>query len=375
MSAPLSLILNPDVEHTFPPADDADEDCMSVGSEPMSPSSSNGHDMDTDSVRAQSPCLSLYSVTSSMQEFGRALNNHSEVYRLPADEPELNRLRKQHTILTKVTGKYSSLMAEVMLEPDFEEPGRQKKVVDLGCGSGSWSFDVARDFPDSENIAIDLVPMQIGTMPPNCTSEVDDINLGMEHYYNHFNVAHTRLVASGVADYRKLIKQMSRMVRAGGLIDVTEWDFNAYDEWFQRIEVDTKVVCAPWWPKWLAFAKESINAFGGDINAATDLYDTVVETRNFEQVSYRDSWLPSSPWKEGDAFNIGIGQGMLEDISDFMDSGRPLLLGRGYSEEVVDTLQVNALEELKANRSRTWIRLQSVDGIKRKDIPPARTFK
>ena len=30
-------------------------------------------------------------------------------------------------------------------------------------------------------------------------SEVDDINLGLEHFYGDFNVVHTRLIASGVS--------------------------------------------------------------------------------------------------------------------------------------------------------------------------------
>jgi hypothetical protein len=55
-------------------------------------------------------------------------------------------------------------------------------------------------------------------MPPNCRcgafsvlslsliflitrsrSEVDDINLGLEHFYGDFNVVHARLISSGVS--------------------------------------------------------------------------------------------------------------------------------------------------------------------------------
>lgn len=30
-------------------------------------------------------------------------------------------------------------------------------------------------------------------------SEVDDINLGLEHFYGDFNVVHARLISSGVS--------------------------------------------------------------------------------------------------------------------------------------------------------------------------------
>ena len=35
-------------------------------------------------------------------------------------------------------------------------------------------------------------------------SEVDDINLGLEHFYGDFNVVHTRLIASGVSSLLSL---------------------------------------------------------------------------------------------------------------------------------------------------------------------------
>lgn len=50
------------------------------------------------SMRSASPAPSVFSFTSSLraqayrQEYGRGLNNYSDVYRLPADDEELERL-------------------------------------------------------------------------------------------------------------------------------------------------------------------------------------------------------------------------------------------------------------------------------------------
>jgi len=52
------------------------------------------------SVRSSSPAPSVLSMTSSMRaqafilEYGRGINNYSEVYRLPADDEEMDRLRE-----------------------------------------------------------------------------------------------------------------------------------------------------------------------------------------------------------------------------------------------------------------------------------------
>lgn len=57
--------------------------------------SATSHDVE---MRSVSPAPSVYSVTSSIRaasyrhEYGRGINNYSDVYRLPADDEEFERL-------------------------------------------------------------------------------------------------------------------------------------------------------------------------------------------------------------------------------------------------------------------------------------------
>lgn len=189
-------------------ADDSDyfmdDDAHSVASSasmryaPSTSTSATSHDWE---MRSASPAPSMYSVTSSLRaasyrhEYGRGINNYSEVYRLPADDEEFERLGlsfstsllplnphplpsdHQHIMFMEVMGKYAPPLPEILAEDPSGEP---KAVVDLGCGSGSWSvepvcnvsspcltpscvsriLDVARDFPHCSAVAVDLVPMQ-----------------------------------------------------------------------------------------------------------------------------------------------------------------------------------------------------------------------
>lgn len=95
-------------------SDNDDSDTFSVSSiPPFSPTPSVGASSHTSydiSMRSGSPAPSVWSMTSSLraqafkQEFGRGLNNYSEVYRLPADDEELDRLgmswpSQQHTLV------------------------------------------------------------------------------------------------------------------------------------------------------------------------------------------------------------------------------------------------------------------------------------
>ena len=77
--------------------DESDAYSMTSGSYIMSRRASSVTSADT-SMRSASPGPSIMSISSSLRvnayrhEYGRGLNNYSEVYRLPADDEELERL-------------------------------------------------------------------------------------------------------------------------------------------------------------------------------------------------------------------------------------------------------------------------------------------
>lgn len=334
---------------------------------PSVSTSRTSHDF---SIRSASPVPSVLSVSSSFQaraykhEYGRGINNYSEVYRLPADDEELERLDKQHLLFQEIMGKYPPPLYQVMAD---DVPGETKACLDLGCGSGSWIMEVARDFPHSSCVAVDLVPMQSPYMPENCRSEVDDINLGLEHFYGDFNVVHARLLSSGIKDYHGLIDQISRVLRPGGLVNILEFDFHAYDANHRRIEVDTSTVAGPWWPRWLAFAELAIRNLGGDIDAATHLHEWISNHPAFEDVVYRDFYAPSCSWRSDDERMLHIGETMQEDILAFLKSSIPLVQGSGVPEELATELRTNAEREILESKSKNYIRLQYIYARKKQN--------
>ncbi|KAG6846091.1 hypothetical protein H0H87_006455 [Tephrocybe sp. NHM501043] len=337
---------------------DIDEDdlaCLPPFSPPPSVGGSSHTSYDV-SMRSGSPAPSVFSMTSSVRaqavrhEFGRAINNYSEVYRLPADDEELDRLDQQHEMFKECLGNYPTPMLDIMVD---DVPGERKAVLDLGCGSGGWILDVARDFPDCQAVAVDLVPMQslVSTMPPNCRSEVDDINLGLEHFYGDFNVVHAQLISSGIKDYANLLDQATKVLRPGGLAIFVEWDFDAYTVDCERIKLSTHEIREPWWPRWLAFCKIAIKESGGEVDAADNLREWMSNHPALEDLVYEEFWMPVSAWPEDD-FMKRMGATMGDDICAFLKSGRPLLLGSGVPESIVDEMQHNATVELQTASCR-----------------------
>lgn len=344
---------------------DVDSDIFSVRS---APSSATSYDV---SMRSGSPAPSIYSVTSSIraasyrQEFGRGLNNYSEVYQLPADDEELDRLDKQHDMFKKIIGAYPPPMAEVMAD---DTPWETKSVLDLGCGSGSWIMEVARDFPHCQAVAVDLVPMQSIEMPQNCRSEVDDINLGLQHFYGDFNVVHARLVSSGIKDYQSLIDHISQCLRPGGLMELLEFDFRVYDSDFKPFSLPTGIMEPPWFPRWMSFCNMAVRQRGGSPDAANMLHSWTLQHPDFDDVAYQDYFIPTAPFMDQDPKNDfirGISETFREDIQTFLRSGRPLLLMSGLPEPLVDELGHHTHLELKEARTVSYIHVERVYARKR----------
>ncbi|KAF7426628.1 hypothetical protein PC9H_008997 [Pleurotus ostreatus] len=349
--------------------EDSDDDDMrstvsSLFSSPSDIDMSSGTSYTTDSNRSDSPAPSVLSMTSSMEaatfkiEYGRAINSTSDVYGLPADDEELDRLDRQHLLFIQVMGKCPRVVREY-LTPAF--PGDLRNVLDLGCGSGTWIMEIARDFPNCDAVGVDLVPMQ---SPPN-RSEVDDINLGLQHFCDDFDFVHARLISSGVRTVGTIV---ARTLKPGGYIELMEFDFHSYNKRLQQISVPVGALKQPWWPRWLAYAETAVDQRGGTPDAANHLQEWAERHGAFDEVIYQDHWIPTAPWCMQAPWKHW-GDEMREDIYAFMASGR-------VPESVVNELEEKATEELGGARYGTYIRLQRVIARKRQGwIAPEVVFE
>ncbi|KAF8347040.1 S-adenosyl-L-methionine-dependent methyltransferase, partial [Amanita rubescens] len=321
------------------------------------------------SMRTPSPVPSVISISSSMrenllrQEHGRSLNNYSEVYGLPADEEEWVRLEKQYLLMSKLMGKYAPPLDEIMR--DEGDGTEQKRCLDLGCGNGSWIIELARDYPNCEAVAVDLVPMQSTSIPLNLRSEVDDINLGLEHFYGDFNVVHASLVGSGIKNYERLVDQISHVLRPGGLIDVMEWDFCIYDVNRNKIPLSLELR-PPWMARFIAFVQSAVRGRGGDVDGIGQMETLIQNHPSFEEVEHRDVWFPAVLRPQTDTNLVASAKGIMENNLEFIKSAAPLLLNSGLSPEQLEMLQNNARQELIDGTASHWGRLKRVYARKRR---------
>ncbi|KIO25769.1 hypothetical protein M407DRAFT_24928 [Tulasnella calospora MUT 4182] len=106
-----------------------------------------------------------------------------------------------------------------------EEGESQPAVLDIGSGSGLWMVGMAKMFPHAEIVGMDLAPANLSeSPPPNCRFECDDVNLGLLHCRGGFDVVHVSCVAQGIANYRKMLDEITEVLRPGGVFLAVDGD-------------------------------------------------------------------------------------------------------------------------------------------------------
>jgi SAM-dependent methyltransferase len=85
---------------------------------------------------------------------------------------------------------------------------------------------MARRFPHASVLGVDLAPPPVdtGNFPPNLRFEIDDINLGLDHFYDRYDLVHARCVSGGINDMDKTIVEFQKCLKPGGLLIIMEGD-------------------------------------------------------------------------------------------------------------------------------------------------------
>ncbi|KAF7374735.1 S-adenosyl-L-methionine-dependent methyltransferase [Mycena sanguinolenta] len=100
---------------------------------------------------------------------------------------------------------------------------RPSKVLELGCGTGTWAIQAAKQFPGAQVVAVDQFPLPDRNLPPNMTFHQADLQK-LEFEDGTFDIVHARLVMVHVADGPGTLLRTSRLVKPGGLLLIEDLD-------------------------------------------------------------------------------------------------------------------------------------------------------
>jgi ubiquinone/menaquinone biosynthesis C-methylase UbiE len=125
-------------------------------------------------------------------------------------------------------------------------PGRS--VLDVGCGPGTLTCDLARAVAPGRVVGIDAAADVVeaaragaaGSGPDNVTFEVADL-FALPFRDDSFDVVHAHQVLQHVADPVAALEEMRRVCRPGGRVAARDADYPTFTFWPPEPEVDRAV--------------------------------------------------------------------------------------------------------------------------------------
>ena len=133
-------------------------------------------------------------------------------YMLPKDLTEINRLDFQHYAL-RATLKTNHLAPL----------GNLRNVLDVGCGTGQWCYEMAAAFPSVQVTGFDLEAGKSASFP-NYRFVAGNVLDGLPFPTDRFDYVHQRLLVTGLplTAWPEEVKELVRVTRPGGWIELIE---------------------------------------------------------------------------------------------------------------------------------------------------------
>ncbi|QRV82930.1 methyltransferase domain protein [Ceratobasidium sp. AG-Ba] len=145
----------------------------------------------------------------------------------PADEIELRRHQMRHHILkVLLRGNYVGPVQHV-LRPRAD--GRRPRILDIRTCCGTWAQEMATEFPHCDITSVDIVPITAHVPRPNVVFEVYDIYQGLAEEDESFDYISCRTVQVAMKEYDRLLFDLHRVLRPGGLLCIGEIEHRLYE--------------------------------------------------------------------------------------------------------------------------------------------------
>ncbi|CAG8552778.1 9918_t:CDS:2, partial [Ambispora leptoticha] len=153
---------------------------------------------------------------------GRRYHTISEsAYFGATDDEEAYRLSRYHDAIKDIWGG-------LFKSPVEEKLRKGARVIDIGCGSGIWILDMARQYPKSKFVGIDISPaLPTENLPPNVEFIQYNVLDGIPCEDSSFDLVHQKFLVAAYTETQwetKVIPELIRLARPDGWIELLEAD-------------------------------------------------------------------------------------------------------------------------------------------------------
>ncbi|KAI5989071.1 hypothetical protein EDD15DRAFT_2171973, partial [Pisolithus albus] len=114
---------------------------------------------------------------------------------------------------------------------DGEQPGR---VLDVGCGSGTWVLECASAWKGSTFVGLDIVPIQpdLSRLPGRLSERISWVHANflerLPFADEEFDFVHIKRIAQGVPEdmWDNLLEELARVMKPGAALEIIEEDLS-----------------------------------------------------------------------------------------------------------------------------------------------------
>ncbi|KAI8350158.1 S-adenosyl-L-methionine-dependent methyltransferase [Blakeslea trispora] len=160
-----------------------------------------------------------------------------------SDEEEADRIQlKNDLVKLAFEGEFS-------LPFDYQKM-KTGRVLDIGCGPGSWCIDLSTTYPNIHVVGVDSEDMfpSKHSLPNNCELIVCNVLNGLKEFPDaSFDVIHIRfmVLAFTTRQYYQVVKDCWRLLKPKGFLEIFETDLTVYSAGpvTQKLNQESRFVC------------------------------------------------------------------------------------------------------------------------------------
>ncbi|KAI9256874.1 hypothetical protein BY458DRAFT_519108 [Sporodiniella umbellata] len=186
--------------------------------EPITPVSSRS---------SQTSCQSPLPKSSGLSIDGRAFfkDHVLKDFMLPCDDEEIERLKALHYILKVMfQGNFSSPIHTLLASNET-----RCRVLDLGCGAGAWTLDMASEYPNADFYGLDQCPLFVNQpRMKNIRFKEHDVLKGPLPYKDaSFDFVYMRsmMLYLSPTELSNLLCEVHRVMKPGAYFEVVDTNY------------------------------------------------------------------------------------------------------------------------------------------------------
>lgn len=256
---------------------------------------------------------------------------------LPMDTSEKNRLNDLHlTLKTLLGGRNWFGPLDRVLMPSNPSDRRRRRVLDVYSTPGIWIQEMSVEFPTGVKfVGVDVAPSVLYRPADNISFEIYNFpRQGFSCEDQAYDAVHARGITLLIRDIPRLLEEVKRVLRPGGIFMFGEIELECYDANGRSSGPET----TPGISALYAAFRRAVEAQRIDLDAVKAIDTWIENVGGFSKPVHETHLFPlGGQWLSPNHATLkDVGRGMHTNFLKLGESMKPVLLRSGMTQAQVD---------------------------------------